>query len=117
MILTVQILIKCISNDDHVLSHMAQSLHALVAGTLAIQRAVAIAFYAELIGKVDCGDIWFDAIINTLFEAKADSSSLVRKYAVIGLARVAYVERQVSTQVIFLFIYKIVYKSVNIYFL
>lgn len=69
---------------------MAQSLAKLLTSTIAMQRAVAAAFYAELIGKVDYGIIWLDNIIHILHEAKADSSPLVRKLATIGLARIAY---------------------------
>lgn len=76
---------------------MTQSLGKLMTSTIAIQRAVAATFYSELIGKIDCGAIWLDAIINTLHDAKADSSSLVRKLATIGLARIAYLDpRQVK---------------------
>jgi len=76
---------------------MTQYLGKLMTSTIVIQRAVAATFYAELIGKIDCGAIWLDAIINTLHDAKADSSSLVRKLATIGLARIAYLDpRQVK---------------------
>jgi len=76
---------------------MTQYLGKLMTSTIVIQRAVAATFYAELIGKIDCGAIWLDAIINTLYDAKADSSSLVRKLATIGLARIAYLDpRQVK---------------------
>lgn len=73
---------------------MAQSIGKLMTSTIAIQRAVAATFYAELIGKVDCGVIWLDAIINTLYEAKTDSSSLVRTLAITGLSRIAYVDQK-----------------------
>lgn len=97
MILTVRILVKCISTKNEVLSSTAQSLGKLMTSTMPIQRAVAATFYAELIGRVDCGDIWLDAIINILHEAKADSSPLIRRLATIGLARIAYLEpRQVK---------------------
>lgn len=87
---------KCISTRNEVLSSMTQSLGKMMTSTIAIQRAVAATFYSELIGKIDCGAIWLDAIINTLHDAKADSSSLVRKLATIGLARIAYLDpRQV----------------------
>lgn len=70
--------------------------------TIAVQRAVAATFYSELIGKVDCGTIWLDAIINALHDAKSDSSSLVRKLATIGLARIAYLSpRQVKYRLFF----------------
>lgn len=84
--------------------------------TIAIQRAVAATFYSELIGKVDCGAIWLDAIINTLHDAKSDSSSLVRKLATIGLARIAYLSpRQVSIlfQHIFSYTKLLSFRSMN----
>ncbi|EZA49279.1 HEAT repeat-containing protein 7A [Ooceraea biroi] len=97
VISTVQILIRCLTMKDDILSSIAQSLGKLMTSSIVMQRAVAIAFYAELIGKVDCGAIWLEAIINTLHEAKADSSSLVRKLATIGLGRIAYLDpRQVE---------------------
>ncbi|KAL0107180.1 hypothetical protein PUN28_015596 [Cardiocondyla obscurior] len=97
LISIVRILMKCISTRNEVLSSMTQSLGKLMTSTIAIQRAVAATFYSELIGKIDCGAIWLDAIINTLHDAKADSSSLVRKLATIGLARIAYLDpRQVD---------------------
>ena len=65
--------------------------------TISAQRAVAAAFYAELIGKVNHDTVWLDAIINTLHEARADSSPLVRKLATIGLTHIAYLQpKQVS---------------------
>ncbi|KAG5339130.1 MROH1 protein, partial [Acromyrmex heyeri] len=97
LISTVRILMKCISTKTEVLSNMTQYLGKLMTSTIAIQRAVAATFYSELIGKINCGTIWLDAIINTLHDAKADSSSLVRKLATIGLARIAYLDpRQVD---------------------
>lgn len=97
LISTVRTLMKCISTRNEVLSSMTQFLGKLMTSTIAIQRAVAATFYSELIGKIDCGAIWLDAIINTLHDAKADSSSLVRKLATIGLARIAYLDpRQVD---------------------
>ncbi|EGI58311.1 PREDICTED: maestro heat-like repeat-containing protein family member 1 [Acromyrmex echinatior] len=97
LISTVRILMKCISTKSEVLSNMTQYLGKLMTSTIAIQRAVAATFYSELIGKINCGTIWLDAIINTLHDAKADSSSLVRKLATIGLARIAYLDpRQVD---------------------
>jgi hypothetical protein len=97
VISTVRILVKCMSMKNEVLSSIAQSLGKLMTSTMPIQRAVATTFYAELIGRVDCGDIWLDAIINILHEAKADSSPLIRRLATIGLARIAYLEpRQVK---------------------
>lgn len=71
---------------------MAQIVGKLMTSTIAIQRAVAATFYTELIGKVDCGVIWLETIINTLHECKTDSSSLVRKHATIGLARIGYLD-------------------------
>lgn len=97
LISTVRTLMKCISTRNEVLSSMTQHLSKLMTSTMAIQRAVAATFYSELIGKIDCGAIWLEAIINTLHDAKADSSSLVRKLATIGLARIAYLDpRQVD---------------------
>ncbi|KAG5305866.1 MROH1 protein, partial [Pseudoatta argentina] len=97
LISTVRILMKCISTKSEVLSNMTQYLGKLMTSTIAIQRAVAVTFYSELIGKINCGTIWLDAIINTLHDAKADSSSLVRKLATIGLTRIAYLDpRQVD---------------------
>ncbi|KAG5329833.1 MROH1 protein, partial [Acromyrmex charruanus] len=97
LISTVRILMKCISTKSEVLSNMTQYLGKLMTSTIAIQRAVAATFYSELIGKINCGTIWLDAIINTLHDAKADSSSLVRKLATIGLTRIAYLDpRQVD---------------------
>jgi len=75
---------------DDVIANIAQSLGKLMTSAIVMQRAIAIAFYAELVGKVDCGTVWLEVIINTLHEAKADSSSLVRKLATIGLGRIAY---------------------------
>jgi len=92
VILTVRILVKCMSMRNEVLSSIAQSLGKLMTSTMPIQRAVAATFYAELIGRVDCGNIWLDTIINILHEAKADSSPLIRRLATIGLARIAYLE-------------------------
>jgi len=70
---------------------MSQMLGNLVTSTIAIQRAVAVTFYTELIGKV--GDvIWLETTINTLHECKNDSSPLVRKHAIMGLARIAYLD-------------------------
>lgn len=80
-------LIKCMSNRNEDLYSMAQMLGKLVTSTIAIQRVVTATFYAELIGKVGC-----DVIINTLYECKNDSSPLVRKHAIIGLARIAYLD-------------------------
>lgn len=85
---------------------MTQYLGKLMTSTIPIQRGVAATFYSELIGKINCGTIWLDAIINTLHDAKADSSSLVRKLATIGLARIAYLDpRQVKNFLIRIFIY------------
>lgn len=79
--------------------------------TMPVQRAVAATFYAELIGRVDCGDIWLDAIINILHEAKADSSPLIRRLATVGLARIAYLEpRQVK-----IFFKKKLYNCIHLY--
>lgn len=90
VILIVRTLIKCISSKNEDTLNMAQIVGKLVTSTIPIQRAVAVTFYTELIGKVDCGVIWLETIINTLHECKTDSSSLVRKHATIGLARIGY---------------------------
>lgn len=92
LISTVRSVIRCLLKKNDVLVKVAQSLGRLVTSHIPNQRAVAIAFYAELIGRIDCGAIWLDAIINTLHEAKSDSSFLVRKLAIIGLTRIAYLE-------------------------
>lgn len=93
----VRSVIRCLGNKNEILENIAHNLGKLVTSTIPAQRAIATAFYAELIGRVDCGTIWLDAIINTLHEAKADSSSLVRKLATIGLTRIAYLEpKQIS---------------------
>ncbi|XP_066601131.1 maestro heat-like repeat-containing protein family member 1 [Prorops nasuta] len=92
---TVHIIIESILNRNDILSSLAKSLEKLLesSGVIA-QRAVAVAFYAEIIGKVSCGDAWLHAIINMLIECKSDSSALVRKLATIGLSRIAYLEPQ-----------------------
>ncbi|KAG7209580.1 hypothetical protein KM043_011242 [Ampulex compressa] len=92
VVLVVRTLMKCISKKQDVLLHMDESLKKLVTSIIPLQRAVATACYAELIGY-DINDIlWLHAIINTLHKAKADSYSLVRKLAIIGLARIAYIK-------------------------
>lgn len=99
----VQTSIKCMLNKNEDLLSMAQMLDKLVSSTIAIQRAVAATFYTELIGKVTCDVIWLETIINTLHECKNDSSPLVRKHAIIGLARIAYLDpRLVKFQINFL---------------
>ncbi|XP_031777051.1 maestro heat-like repeat-containing protein family member 1 isoform X2 [Nasonia vitripennis] len=88
----VHAVVECLvqSKREDALSNLSRSIGKLVTSTLAAQRVVAVAFYAELIGsKLNCDVIWLDAIINALLEAKADSSPLVRKLATIGLTRVA----------------------------
>ncbi|KAK2577321.1 hypothetical protein KPH14_003451 [Odynerus spinipes] len=92
IVATVRTMMRCISTKYDVLSSLAQSLGRMMTSTISAQRAVAVTFYAELIGKVNYDVIWLDAIINTLHEAKADSSPLVRKLATVGLARIAYLE-------------------------
>uniref|UniRef100_A0ABD2XLD7 Maestro heat-like repeat-containing protein family member 1 n=1 Tax=Trichogramma kaykai TaxID=54128 RepID=A0ABD2XLD7_9HYME len=68
----------------------------LVTRPLPAQRALAIALYAETLGQVAEGaqdsSVWLDAIVNTLHEAKADSSALVRKIATRGLTSIAQLE-------------------------
>ena len=97
MVSTVHSVVRCLTNKDEVISNLAQSLGLLMTSTIAAQRAVAAAFYAELIGKVNHDSIWLDVIINTLHEARSDSSPLVRKLALIGLTRIVYLEaKQVS---------------------
>ncbi|KAK0166476.1 hypothetical protein PV328_004896 [Microctonus aethiopoides] len=90
LISTVRSVVRCLLNKNDVIVNVAQSLGKLSTSQISNQRAVAIAFYAELIGRIDCGNIWLDAIINTLHEATADSSALVRKLAITGLTRIAY---------------------------
>lgn len=92
LVSTVRSVIRCLGNKNDVIENIAHNLSKLVTSTIPAQRAVATAFYAELIGRVDCGSIWLDAIINTMHEAKTDSSPLVRKLATIGLTRIAYLE-------------------------
>ncbi|XP_024939150.1 maestro heat-like repeat-containing protein family member 1 isoform X2 [Cephus cinctus] len=89
LVMTVRAAVRCLGNRSEVLSNLAHSVGKLSASTLPAQRAVSAAFYAELIGRVDCGAIWLDAIVNTLHEAKSDSSPLVRKLATIGLSRIS----------------------------
>lgn len=89
---TVRTMMRCIYTKNNVLSALTQSLGRMMTSTISAQRVVAATFYSELIGKVNYDVIWLDAIINTLYEAKADSSPLVRKLATIGLARIAYLE-------------------------
>lgn len=92
LVSTVRSVVRCLSSRSEVLASLAHSLGKLVTSTVTAQRAVAAAFYAELIGRVDCGVIWLDAIINSLHEAKSDSSPLVRKLATIGLTRIAFLD-------------------------
>ncbi|XP_014215700.1 maestro heat-like repeat-containing protein family member 1 isoform X1 [Copidosoma floridanum] len=92
VIWTVHAIARSLSKKSDSLANLGRYLGKLVTSTLATQRAVSIGFYAELVDKLNCDDIWLDAIINTLYEAKADSSPLVRKLATIGLGRVAYLE-------------------------
>ncbi|KAI4498116.1 hypothetical protein M0802_006940 [Mischocyttarus mexicanus] len=92
IVATVRTMIKCIYMKNDVLLSLAQSLGKLMISTISAQRVVAVTFYSELIGKVSYDAIWLDGIINTLHEAKPDSSPLVRKLATIGLARIAYLE-------------------------
>ncbi|XP_011301504.1 maestro heat-like repeat-containing protein family member 1 [Fopius arisanus] len=94
LVSTVRSVIRCLGNKNELLANIAQTLGKMITSPISAQRAVAAAFYAELIGRVDCGEVWLDAIINTLHEAKADSSGLVRKLATIGLTRIAYLEQR-----------------------
>lgn len=98
LIATVHAVVRCLTKRADVLENLARHLGKLATSTLPAQRAVAVAFYAELMGKVNCDVVWLDAIINTLHEAKADSSSLVRKLATIGLTRVAYLDSKQVTK-------------------
>lgn len=86
---TVHTVVLCLDEKTEVLTNIARQLGKLVTSVLPAQRAVAVAFYAELIGRIDCDAIWLDGVINTLHEAKSDSSPLVRKLATIGLTQVA----------------------------
>lgn len=79
---------KCLANKDKVLESLAHSFGKLMTNADPMQRSVAAAFYAELLGKMNCDVIWLDAIVNTLYEAKADSSLTVRKLATIGLTKI-----------------------------
>ncbi|XP_008560336.1 maestro heat-like repeat-containing protein family member 1 [Microplitis demolitor] len=100
LISTVRSVLRCLvsnkklsgSKDDELLINVAQSIGKLVTSQIPTQRAVAIAFYGELVGKVDADPIWLDSIISTLLEARADSSFLVRKLAVQGLANISKLE-------------------------
>ncbi|XP_058805829.1 maestro heat-like repeat-containing protein family member 1 [Phymastichus coffea] len=92
LVATVHTVVQCLSKRANVLENLARHLGKLAMSTLPAQRVVAVAFYSELIGKVNCDVVWLDAIINTLHEAKADSFSLVRKLSTIGLTRVAYLD-------------------------
>lgn len=89
VILAVYSVVQCVANRSDLLSKLSRSLGKLMTSVISAQRAVATAFYAELIGKVNSDVIWLEAIVNTLQEAKADSSPLVRKLATIGLTKVA----------------------------
>lgn len=92
LIATVHMVVQSLSKRPKVLIVLAGYLGKLITSTLPAQRGVAVAFYAELLGKVDCDAIWLDAVINSLHEARADSSPMVRKLATIGLTRVACLE-------------------------
>lgn len=88
---TVCSVVRCITNKDTIVT-LARSVCRLATSTLPAQRAVSAAFYAELVGRPGCGDVWLEAILNTLHEATADSSPLVRRLAIIGLTRVSYLK-------------------------
>lgn len=90
----VETLVKCISKKNENMLTMAQKLSKLVTSTIAIQRAIVATFYTELIDTVNCGVIWLETMINTLYECKTDSSSLVRKHAIIGLARICHLDQK-----------------------
>lgn len=98
LISTVRSVLRCLgrkagSKDDLLIS-VAQSIGKLVTSQIATQRAVAIAFYGELIGQVDADPIWLDSIITTLLEARSDSSFLVRKLAIQGLSNIHKLDTQ-----------------------
>ncbi|XP_043485318.1 maestro heat-like repeat-containing protein family member 1 [Leptopilina heterotoma] len=88
----VHSVIRCLSDKTEVIMNLARSVEKLMTSTIPVQRAIATAFYAELVGKVNHDSIWLDGIINTLHEARADSSPLVRKLALIGLTHISYLK-------------------------
>ncbi|KAJ8688258.1 hypothetical protein QAD02_024053 [Eretmocerus hayati] len=90
LVVMVHSVVLSASRRPRVLSNVSSRLGKLVTSSLAAQRALAVAFYAELIGRLSEADvIWLDATVNSLLEAKSDSSPLVRKLATIGITRVA----------------------------
>ncbi|XP_048515831.1 maestro heat-like repeat-containing protein family member 1 isoform X2 [Athalia rosae] len=89
LISTVQTVVKSISNKENTIVTLARSVCGLATSILPAQRAVSAAFYAELVGRPGCGDVWLEVILNTLHEAMADSSPLVRRLAIVGLTRVS----------------------------
>ncbi|XP_046485809.1 maestro heat-like repeat-containing protein family member 1 isoform X1 [Neodiprion pinetum] len=91
LISTVCSVVRCITSKDTIVT-LARSLCQLATSTIPAQRAVSAAFYSELVGRPGCGDVWLEAILNTLHEATADSSPLVRRLAIIGLTRVSYLD-------------------------
>nr|ACE75349.1 HEAT repeat-containing protein [Glyptapanteles indiensis] len=98
LISTVRSVLRCLSrktaSKDDLLISVAQSIGKLVTSQISTQRAVAIAFYGELIGQVDADPIWLDSIITTLLEARSDSSFLVRKLAIQGLSNIYKLDSQ-----------------------
>ncbi|CAD6243793.1 GSCOCG00013142001-RA-CDS [Cotesia congregata] len=98
LISTVRSVLRCfgrkVGSKDDLLISVAQSIGKLVTSQIATQRAVAIAFYGELIGQVDADPIWLDSIITTLLEARSDSSFLVRKLAIQGLSNISKLDAQ-----------------------
>lgn len=92
MVSIVHSVIRCLSDKNEIMMNLARSIEKLMTSIIPIQRAMATAFYAELVGKVNHDSIWLDGIINTLHEARADSSPLVRKLALIGLTHISYLK-------------------------
>ncbi|XP_034951758.1 maestro heat-like repeat-containing protein family member 1 [Chelonus insularis] len=93
LISTIRLVIRCLLEQyKELLTNIAQSLGKLVTSQIYTQRAAVIVFYSELIGKVDCGTVWLDVVMNILLEAKTDSSYLVRKFSIIGLGKIHTLE-------------------------
>lgn len=92
LIAVVQTVMECLLGKNEVIINLSQILGKLVTSSLPTQRALAIAFYTELLGKVKCDSIWLDAVVNTFHEAKSDSFPFVRKLATIGLTKIVYLE-------------------------
>ena len=92
MITLIQIIVKSLLSQKGILLNLSQILGKLVTSTLPTQRAASVALYSELIGKVKLDPVQLEVVMNTLDEARADSSSLVRKQAIRGLSKIVYLE-------------------------